>query len=83
MTVLDLVFLQSGVGGLVAGLRAGLVKDTWPLMVGVFIPPADVLWRLEPFWTNLVDNPVTVQFFHRIGVLRHGRRQSGHPNADL
>ncbi|PPD16966.1 MAG: heme A synthase, partial [Methylocystis sp.] len=25
-----------------------------------------VLWRLEPFWTNLVDNPVTVQFFHRM-----------------
>ncbi len=66
LTILAFVFLQIFVGGLVAGLRAGLVNNTWPLMDGVFIPPADVLWRLEPFWTNLVDNPVTVQFFHRM-----------------
>ncbi len=66
LTILALVFVQIFAGGIVAGLRAGLVNNTWPLMDGVFIPPADVLWRLEPAWTNLVDNPVTAQFFHRM-----------------
>lgn len=66
LAILALVFVQIFVGGLVAGLRAGLVNNTWPLMDGVFIPPADVLWRLEPIWINLVDNPITVQFFHRM-----------------
>ncbi|TLG77950.1 COX15/CtaA family protein [Methylocystis sp. B8] len=66
LTILAFVFLQIFAGGLVAGLRAGLIDNTWPLMDGAFIPPADVLWRLEPVWKNLVDNPVTVQFFHRM-----------------
>lgn len=64
--LLGLVFLQIFAGGIVAGLRAGLVNNTWPLMDGVFIPSSEVLWRLDPVWTNLVDNPVTAQFFHRM-----------------
>ncbi|MEF3366009.1 COX15/CtaA family protein [Methylocystis sp. 9N] len=66
LVLLTLAFVQIFVGGLVAGLRAGLVNNTWPLMDGVFIPSGDVLWSLEPIWVNLVDNPVTVQFFHRM-----------------
>lgn len=66
ITLLGFVFLQIFAGGIVAGLRAGLVDNTWPLMDGVFIPPAEVLWRLEPVWANLVDNPVTAQFLHRM-----------------
>lgn len=64
--LLALVFLQLFAGGIVAGLRAGLVANTWPLMDGYFIPPADVLWRAEPLWRNLVENPVTAQFMHRM-----------------
>lgn len=64
--LLALVFVQLFAGGIVAGLRAGLVNNTWPLMDGRFIPAADVLWSLTPAWTNLVDNPVTAQFFHRM-----------------
>jgi len=62
---LALVFAQLGVGALVAGLRAGSIDNTWPLMEGAFSPPASVLWKLSPWWANLLDNPVSVQFAHR------------------
>ncbi len=61
-----LVVLQIGWGGLVAGLRAGLTYNTWPLMDGRFVPPTENLARLSPLWTNLVDNITTVQFAHRM-----------------
>jgi cytochrome c oxidase assembly protein subunit 15 len=66
LALLALVFVQLFAGGIVAGLRAGFVANTWPLMDGVFIPPADVLWSGSPWWTNLLDNPITAQFFHRM-----------------
>jgi cytochrome c oxidase assembly protein subunit 15 len=64
--LLAFVFLQIGLGGLVAGLRAGLTYNTWPLMDGHFVPPLDHLTRLSPWWSNLLDNITTVQFAHRI-----------------
>jgi cytochrome c oxidase assembly protein subunit 15 len=64
--LLALVFVQLGAGAIVAGLRAGLIDNTWPLMEGVFIPPSSELWKLSPWWSNLVDNPVTAQFMHRM-----------------
>ncbi|MEK8092776.1 COX15/CtaA family protein [Methylocystis sp. IM3] len=66
LAILALVFLQLFMGGIVAGLRAGLVENTWPLIAGAFIPPADVLWPNEPWWSNIVDTPLTAQFFHRM-----------------
>lgn len=50
-------------GGLVAGLKAGLVCDTFPLMHGSVIPPN--LFALSPAAANLVNNGLTVQFVHR------------------
>lgn len=64
--LLFLVFVQIGAGALVAGLRAGFIYNTWPLMDDQFIPPADELARLSPWWANLVDNAATVQFDHRM-----------------
>lgn len=64
--LIALVLAQIGLGGLVAGLRAGLTYNTWPLMDGHFIPPMDNLARLSPLWANLVDNVTTVQFNHRM-----------------
>lgn len=61
-----LVLVQLYLGGLVAGLRAGLTYNTWPLMDGRLIPGD--LFILEPFWRNLFENPKTVQFIHRIGA---------------
>jgi cytochrome c oxidase assembly protein subunit 15 len=64
--LLAFVLAQIGLGGLVAGLRAGLTYNTWPLMDGRFIPPLEHLVQLSPWWTNLLDNVTTVQFAHRI-----------------
>jgi cytochrome c oxidase assembly protein subunit 15 len=64
--LLALVFVQLGAGALVAGLRAGYAYNTWPLMDGSFIPPAEELTRLSPWWANLVDNITTVQLDHRM-----------------
>lgn len=59
----SLVFLTVVAGAFVAGLDAGLVSDTFPLMDGRFVPAgyADI----EPFWRNLFENHATVQFNHR------------------
>lgn len=51
-------------GGFVAGLRAGKIYNTFPMMGEYWIPPG--MFALEPWWRNLVDNMATVQFDHRI-----------------
>lgn len=61
-----LVLIQLYLGGLVAGLHAGLSYNTWPLMDGKIIPGD--LFILEPAWRNLFENPKTVQFIHRVGA---------------
>ena len=58
------LFLMVLSGGFVAGLQAGLIYNTLPLMGNSFIPPN--LFALTPFWTNFFDNMTTVQFDHRI-----------------
>jgi len=62
--ILVLLFLQVVVGAFVAGLKAGLVHNTWPLMNGAIIP--EDIADLTPFYLNLVENPATVQFIHRL-----------------
>jgi heme a synthase len=59
-------FVQLSLGALVAGLRAGLVYNTWPAIDGSFIPSAARLWFEQPWWRNLFDNALTVQFEHRM-----------------
>ncbi len=61
-----LVLVQIGLGALVAGLRAGYAYNTWPLMAGQLIPPADLLGPRSPWWRNLVDSVAEVQFQHRM-----------------
>ncbi len=61
-----LVLLQIGLGGLVAGLRAGRALNTWPLIDGYFWPPLDQLTLLSPLWRNFLDNILLVQFQHRM-----------------
>lgn len=51
-------------GGLVAGLNAGLIFNTWPLMDGGFVP-YDIA-AMEPWWINPFENRATVQFDHRM-----------------
>jgi len=58
--------IQIYLGALVAGLDAGLIYNTWPLIDGAFIPAADRLWFETPAWRNLFENALTVQFTHRM-----------------
>ncbi|WP_438275149.1 COX15/CtaA family protein [Nitrobacter sp.] len=61
-----LVFVQLYFGALVAGLRAGKVFNTWPDIDGSFIPSSARLFFEQPWWRNLFDNTLTVQFEHRM-----------------
>lgn len=63
LILLLLVILQIGAGALVAGLDAGMAYNTWPLMDGALVP--DGLGVIEPWWKNLFENALTVQFAHR------------------
>ena len=54
-------------GGFVAGLRAGKIYNTFPLMGDSLIP--DGLFALSPLVRNLFENATTVQFDHRILAL--------------
>lgn len=58
-----LIFLMVLTGGLVAGIRAGLAYNTFPLMNGYLVPPE--ILQLEPWYRNLFNNMATVQFNHR------------------
>jgi cytochrome c oxidase assembly protein subunit 15 len=61
-----LVFLQIFLGGLVAGLDAGQGYNTWPLMDGALVP--DGLGAMRPWYLNLFENALTVQFQHRMAA---------------
>lgn len=63
--LLVLVIVQVIFGALVAGLRAGLTYNSFPLMDGEFILPG--LYAMEPWWLNHLENIAMVQFQHRIG----------------
>jgi cytochrome c oxidase assembly protein subunit 15 len=65
LTVLTSVTIISG--GFVAGLKAGKIYNTFPLMGDYWVPPGTM--ALEPFWRNFFDNMTTVQFDHRILAL--------------
>jgi cytochrome c oxidase assembly protein subunit 15 len=66
VVLLVLTFVQLYLGALVAGLRAGLVYNTWPDIDGGFIPSPARLWFDQPWWRNLFENALTVQFEHRM-----------------
>jgi len=62
--VLALIFVQMLAGALVAGLDAGMGFNTWPLINGAFVPSG--LGEASPFYLNLFENPLAVQFDHRM-----------------
>lgn len=64
---LALIFLQILLGGLVAGLDAGMAYNTWPLMDGALVPAG--LFAAAPAWLNLFENALTVQFNHRVTAI--------------
>ncbi|MGY3453119.1 COX15/CtaA family protein [Bradyrhizobium sp. USDA 4353] len=64
--LVGMTFVQLYLGALVAGLRAGLVYNTWPEIDGAWIPNAANLWAHSPWWLNLFENHLTVQLMHRM-----------------
>lgn len=50
-------------GAFVAGIDAGKVYNTWPLMNGQWIPSG--LSEKKPYWKNHTENLTMVQFNHR------------------
>lgn len=55
-----ILLIQISYGGFTAGLKAGYVSSTWPLMLGKWVPP-----NLFNSVAQLVSNPQTVVFIHR------------------
>ena len=77
--LLLLVLCQIYLGAMVAGMRAGLVFNTWPLIDGALrAEPHRGCSSMQPVWRNFFENALTVQFDHRmvayalwIGAIAH------------
>ncbi len=64
MALLALLTVTLASGGFVAGLNAGLIYNTFPLMDGDVVPAS--YWQLTPPWLNFFENIAAVQFNHRL-----------------
>lgn len=75
--LLGVVFLTAMSGAFVAGLDAGMIYNSFPYMGETIVPDKSELfdpsynkqnpdssWSL--FWRNMLENPTTVQFNHRV-----------------
>ena len=62
--VLLILVIQITYGGFVAGLKAGWISNTWPLMGGRWIPTA-LFNQFDAWWQKLISAPVGVHFVHR------------------
>jgi cytochrome c oxidase assembly protein subunit 15 len=63
-TIGAVFFIQIIWGAFVAGLHAGKIYNTFPLMNNHWVPIHG--WVLKPTILNLLENPGTVQWVHRI-----------------
>jgi len=61
--MLGLVYIQIVYGAFVAGLDAGTIYNTFPLMNGQFMPGNVTVF--DSFWQNFTDHKDGVQFIHR------------------
>lgn len=58
-----LILGQSMLGGLVAGLKAGYMYNTYPKMGDAWLPES--AWMMDPAWMNFFENGIMIQFMHR------------------
>ncbi|HEX5002233.1 MAG TPA: COX15/CtaA family protein [Bacteroidia bacterium] len=63
--VFAVVIVQIIYGAFVAGLKAGLIYNTWPDMQGDFMPGAVRYGIRAQGISSLINNMTTVQFIHR------------------
>jgi cytochrome c oxidase assembly protein subunit 15 len=59
-----LIFVTAIAGAFVAGLDAGRIYNTFPLMGGRVAPAG--YFALSPWWRNVFENAAAVQFDHRV-----------------
>lgn len=73
--MLVLSFATAMTGGMVAGLDAGLIYNTFPHMGDDYVPSSGELMSpvyarksdlSDLWWRNLLENPTTVQLVHRV-----------------
>lgn len=60
---LVMIYVTAFAGALVAGLNAGLIYNTFPLMMGSFFPAEG--FQMIPWYLNFFEDIPTVQFDHR------------------
>ena len=63
LLVFCVLFVQLLFGAYTAGLNAGYVSNSWPLMNGSLMP-AGINWS-EGLWTLLNNHPALIHFIHR------------------
>jgi cytochrome c oxidase assembly protein subunit 15 len=63
LVVFIVLFLQLLFGAYTAGLNAGYVSNTWPLMNGSLIPSV-INWT-DDLWSKLNNNHYMIHFIHR------------------
>lgn len=59
-----LALIVIGAGAFVAGLNAGLIYNSFPLMDGQILPEA--LYAMQPWYMSAFEDATTVQFNHRV-----------------
>lgn len=59
-----IILIQVVFGAFVAGLDAGLVYNTFPLMDGKIIP--DEIFMMTPWYANFLENIPAIQWLHRM-----------------
>ena len=57
------IYIQIVIGAFVAGMDAGKIYNTWPLMGSNYFPDDNVIFNL--FTLKAFDDPSLVQFIHR------------------
>ena len=61
--IVTVLFIQLLFGAYTAGLNAGYVSNTWPLMYGEIIPP--LVDFSGGFWTKINNDHYVIHFLHR------------------
>ena len=64
VVVTGLILVMALSGGFVAGLDAGFVYNTFPLMEGRLVP--DYLFESTPWYVNPFENIIAAQFVHQV-----------------
>lgn len=63
LLVFVVLFIQLLFGAYTAGLNAGYVSNTWPLMHGSLVPQG-IDWA-NGLWNKVNNNPIVIHFIHR------------------